>query len=71
MIINFSEVIEFKKAFSKDFSNILHFHDNCAGQYFTTEEILDNTMKDFITCYFTEKKCVVIFSDDDMGFRLN
>ena len=53
MIINFSEVIEFKKAFSKDFSNILHFHDNCAGQYFTTEEILDNTMKDFITCYFT------------------
>lgn len=69
MILNFSEVLELKKAVAERFSVQLHFCDSCGGQFFTFEDAND-ALKDYITAYFLERGLKVRFSEDGNRFSV-
>lgn len=65
MAFTFDEVLVFKKDLDEKFNVYLHFHDACAGQYFSLDE-KDATTENAqnITRYFKDKNINVSFSDD-------
>lgn len=68
-ILDFSEVIEFKKAVSEKYGIYVHFHDTCAGQYFSFDET-KNGVQQFTKEYFSVKNLIPVFSDDGFSFTL-
>lgn len=76
MILSFDMVLELKRAlklqpqFQQKFpENNLHFHDGCAGQFFT----LDQTGEDltaYLADYFDRLNLTAVFSEDHMSFTV-
>lgn len=69
MVLSFSEVTELKNAAQEKFGAAVHFHDSCAGQYFSLEEA-DGELNAFIALYFADRNLRAVFSDDGLSFRV-
>lgn len=66
--LNFNDVIEFRKSVEAQFGLTLHFHDSCSGQYFSSDELLNDELKEYITDYFEKKSLIVTFSEEQNTF---
>lgn len=70
MQLDFSQVLEMKKAVDEVFHLNVHFHDACGGQYFSLDEKPTKELEDFITDYFAKKNITVDFTTDRKRFTL-
>ena len=70
MVIQFSDVLQLKDAVNRQFGLYLHFHDACGAQFFSFDEAVDPSVKDFIIDYFSDKNCTVEFNDDMKNFSI-
>ncbi len=68
-ILDFSEVLEFKKAINETYGLYVHFHDACGGQYFSFDETKDG-VKQFVKEYFSVKNLLPVFTNDGLSFTL-
>lgn len=69
MILTLLEVAALKKEAAERFSQEIHFHDGCGGQYFTVEKPTE-AFKEFIVTFFAERKCRVLFSENGEYFSV-
>lgn len=67
--LDFTEVLEFKKAVSEKYGLYAHFHDACSGQYFSFDET-KNGIQQFCKEYFSVKNMLPVFSNDGLSFTL-
>ena len=67
--LNFTEISEFKKSVNEKYGLYVHFHDACAGQYFSFDET-KNGVQQFTKEYFSVKNLIPVFSDDGLSFTL-
>lgn len=70
MTLDYSQVLEMKKAVDEVFHLNVHFHDACGGQYFSLDEKPSQELEDFITEYFAKKNIAVEFTTDRKRFTL-
>ena len=68
-IIDFAEVLEFKKAIDEKYGLYVHFHDTCGGQYFSFDETKDGVQQ-FAKEYFSVKNLLPVFAKDGLSFTL-
>ncbi|MGN1203008.1 MAG: hypothetical protein ACI4RF_06900 [Eubacterium sp.] len=69
MVLTLSEVADFKREISNRFSSNIHFHDSCAGQYFSLDGI-NNELRNYIVQYFSVRNMQTVFSDDGLQFTV-
>ncbi len=68
-IIDFPFALDLKNAVSERFSEHLHFHDGCGGQYFSLEKTAP-IITAFIKEYLNERGIEPVFSEDNLSFTL-
>ena len=69
MILSYDFVLDMKKMLMSECSVYLHFHDSCAGQYFTLDELNDNVKK-AVNRYLDEKNLTAVFTSDGRQFTV-
>ena len=67
--LNYDSVIELKNEAQEHFTDKIHFHDACGGQYFSLETKNEMLVK-FIKEYFAKQSFNAVFSDDGLNFSL-
>lgn len=67
--LNYDSVIELKNAAALNFTDKIHFHDACGGQYFSLDQS-NEKMVEFIKDYFDKKVINAVFTDDKLNFYL-
>lgn len=67
--LNYEAVIELKNEAQEHFTDKIHFHDACGGQYFTLET-KNEMLATFIEKYFAKQNIKAVFSDDGLNFSL-
>lgn len=67
--LNYDSVIELKNEAQKHFTDKIHFHDACGGQYFSLET-KNEMLVIFIKEYFAKQNINAVFSDDELNFSL-
>lgn len=68
-ILDFTEVLELKKAVREKYDINIHFHDACGGQSFSIEKP-QKGFQQFIKEYFSVKNLLPEFSKDGLSFIL-
>ncbi len=68
-IVTYAQVLEMKSAVAEHFSDKVHFHDACGGQYFNFDAV-NPQLKDFIINYYSSQGIEAVFSDDEINFTL-
>ncbi|MBR1680182.1 hypothetical protein IJ707_00140 [bacterium] len=68
-ILDYTEVLELKKAVGEKYGIYVHFHDACDGQYFNMDETKDGVQQ-FIKEYFSVKNLLPVFSESGLSFTL-
>ena len=68
-ILDFTQILEFKKAVKDKFGIYVHFHDSCGGQSFYLDKT-KNGVQQFCKEYFLVKNLLPVFSDDGLSFTL-
>ncbi|MBR2525433.1 hypothetical protein IKE67_03095 [bacterium] len=68
-ILDFTEVLEFKKAIDEKYGLYVHFHDACGGQYFSFDETKDGVQQ-YAKEYFSVKNLLPVFAEDGLSFTL-
>ena len=69
VILNYDSVIELKNEVKKYYTDKIHFHDACGGQYFSLE-VKNEKLLAFIKEYFEQKNIKAVFSEDGLTFSL-
>ena len=67
--ITYDKVLDLKRAANENFSDKIHFHDACGGQYFNLE-MPNSELQNFIVNFFNEQGVTVVFADDNINFHL-
>lgn len=67
---DYSEVLKLKAACSEHFSDHVHFHDGCGGQYFSLDEV-NHGLREFICSYFDRQGFRANFSDSGLEFTVS
>lgn len=67
--LNYEAVIELKNEAQEHFTDKIHFHDACGGQYFSLET-KNEMLATFIEKYFAKHNIKAVFSDDGLNFSL-
>ena len=67
--ITYDKVLNLKRAAAEKFTDKIHFHDACGGQYFKLETPNEELQK-FIVDYFEGQGIAAVFSEDNMNFHL-
>ena len=68
-ILDYTEVLELKRAINEKYGIYVHFHDACGGQYFNIDETKDGVQQ-FIKEYFSVKNLMPVFSESGLSFTL-
>lgn len=69
MILTLDDVADFKKKVSETFSQEIHFHDGCGGQYFSLDK-QDDRLKAYIVNYCADRNLRAVFSADGLYFTV-
>lgn len=69
MPFTYDDVLKLKKYMDEKLSVYVHFHDSCDGQYFNLDEPNEEA-KQALKDYFAKDDMKVIFSDDNMTFKV-
>jgi len=67
-ILDLETAAQLKSLVKEAFSVPLHFHDGCAGQYFSMEKPADRRLREWVVTFGEERRLKVIFSEDGYGF---
>lgn len=68
--LDYREVLKLKEACAVHFSDHVHFHDGCGGQYFNLDEKNDE-LRRFICEYFERQGMTAEFAGDEMTFTVS
>lgn len=68
--LDYSEVLKLKAACAENFSDHVHFHDGCGGQFFSLDERNDS-LREFICGYFDKLGIRADFTDSGLEFTLS
>jgi hypothetical protein len=63
LILTLNDVVDFKNDVKKFYSDDIHFHDGCGGQYFSLDEKNDE-LKEYIIKYFSQRNLKAVFNGD-------
>lgn len=66
-ILNLNDIIELKKLINDNFETVLHIHDTCGGQYFSTDK-KSKKLQNFIKKYMASKNLKARFDETGFGF---
>ena len=69
VVFDYQDVLKLKQNAAQKFSEPIHFHDSCAGQYFSLDNKNDE-LKKFITQYYSDLNMRAVFSEDGMQFTV-
>lgn len=69
-ILSITEISELKNILCKEFNTILHMHDCCGGQFFSSDTALNDLAVEYITGFLTKRGLGATFSCDRLSFTV-